>query len=297
MTHTTQDMQGVLRRELAGTLGLLADAEDFAAMRRYRSFTFDDHDSYLRQVERLLSTRDRLGRRTTLALFDPEEYAHFCVETGLEPDTPTSRAAFTAELGATGPALPYDGRPLGELVDDLLDEAMRQATWEYATTLLSLSGSCAACGEDLGRAAHDRAAALLTRVLTVSGPGTHHLVCSVLSDTGTLVAALHADVPPGSAPADVDPGEALEFLTVLAVGLARAAPGGLVARTTNASGRDRIHGWRLRESVLLPLTAAEVFDAYCTDAETGDLVSPESGVDYAVAPDLGPQEGPHGHRF
>jgi len=64
-------------------------------------------------------------------------------------------------------------------------------------------------------------------------------------------------------------------------------------RTTAPDKDDRVQGWRLRDERLLPLTAAEVFDAYCTDAQSGDLVAPESGVDYCAAPDLG-DDGPEG---
>ena len=62
-------------------------------------------------------------------------------------------------------------------------------------------------------------------------------------------------------------------------------------RTSAPDTPDRIYGWRMRGDGLEALTAGEVFDAYCTDAESGDLISPESGVDYCTPPDLG-QDGP-----
>ena len=93
----------------------------------------------------------------------------------------------------------------------------------------------------------------------------------------------------------LDEAEALEFTTVLALGIATASAGGLVMRTTAPDTTDRVYGWRLRADTLEPLTAAEVFDAYCTDIESGDLVSPESGVDYCVPPDLGDEVKGTGH--
>lgn len=66
-------------------------------------------------------------------------------------------------------------------------------------------------------------------------------------------------------------------------------------RISPPSGPDRIHGWRLRGYGFEPLTAGEVFDAYCTDVENGDLISPESNVDYCAPPDLGDQHLPPGH--
>ena len=175
MTHTDhRTMRRVLHREIAGTIGLLTDEHDFRAMRRYRTFTFADHQTYLKQVESLLRTRALQGSHTTVALFDPEEYAEFCTHKGLDPDNPSSRTRFTAQIAATGPTLPYDGRPLADLVPALVDEAVRQATWEYATALLARLGACTSCGEDLGRAAFTRAAGLLVRILDTAPPGNRH---------------------------------------------------------------------------------------------------------------------------
>lgn len=293
MAHTDQrTMRRVLRREIAGTIGLLTDEHDFRAMRRYRSFVFDDHTAYLQQVESLLKTRAAQGGHTTLALFDPEDYAVFCAETGLDPEAPASRTRFTARLAATGPTIPYDGRPLTALLPDLVDEAVRQATWEYATTLLTRLGPCATCGEDIGRAAFTRASGLVARILDTAPPGDRHLVCSVSAPAETLVAVLHADQDA----AGLDEAELMEFTSVLALGLATGRAGGLVMRVTSAGTADRVHGWRLRAGALVPLSAAEVFDAYCTDAESGDIISPEPDVDYCAPPDLGQEDTPPEHR-
>ncbi|WP_413756258.1 hypothetical protein [Streptomyces sp. MMBL 11-3] len=297
MAHTRHlTMRRVLRREIAGTIGLLTDEQDFTTMRRrYRSFAFDDHASYLRQVETLLRTLASQGGHTTVALFDPEEYAEYCAEHGLDPDTPAGRTRFTAELAATGATVPYDGRPLDALVPDLVDEAVRRATWEYATTLLSRIGTCASCGEDIGRAAFLRASDLLLRVLAAAGPGEHHLVCSVSTEPETLMAVLRTGDDRHGTPRP-DEAEALEFTTVLALGIALRTAGGLVVRTSTPGSSDRVYGWRLKDEGLAPLTAAEVFDAYCTDVESGDPVPPEAGVDHCAPPDLddgGPITGHH----
>ncbi|MFM9373517.1 hypothetical protein [Streptomyces sp. Da 82-17] len=295
MTHAEHDTtQHTLRREVAGTIGLLADPDDFAAMRRYDTFTFRDHDGYLREVERLLRTLAAEGRHTTLALFDPEEYAQFCTETGLDPDTPDGRSRFTAELAATSPTVTYDGRPLGDLVPDLLDESLRHSTIEYAERLLADTGRCADCGEDIGLAAFTRAALLLSRILDTATPGMQHIVCSVTLDTTPLLGSLHAERTADGL-LHLDETEALEVTTVLAVGIAKQSPGGLVQRTTAPGRPDRVCGWRLHGEHLKPLTEAQVFDAYCTDAHTGDPVPPEPGLDYAQAPDLGPYNDPHTH--
>jgi hypothetical protein len=291
MAHTQQQtMRSVLRREIAGTIGLLTDEHDFTAMRRYRTFAFDDHTTYLQQVEALLRARASQGSHTRVALFDPGEYAEFCAENGLDPDTPASRTRFTAELAATGLGLPYQGQPLDELVPELVGEAVRHATWQYATTLLTGIGGCATCGEDIGRAAFNRAADLLHRILDTAGPGERHLVCSVSAAPDPLTAALWADGNPDGT-VRLNEREALEFTTVLAVGMATRSPGGLVVRASVPGTTDRVYGWRLRAEELEPLTAGEVFDAYCTDIGSGDLVPPESGVDYCAPPALGDERG------
>ncbi|GGJ69107.1 hypothetical protein [Streptomyces brasiliensis] len=295
MAHTDHlTMRRALRREIAGTIGLLTDEQDFQTMRRcYRSFTFDDHVTYLRQMEALLRARASQGGHTTLALFDPAEYAQYCAESGLEPDTPSSRTRFTAELAVTGATVPYDGQALGDLVLALVDEAVHQATWEYASTLLARLGPCATCGEDIGRAAFNRASDLVVRILDTASPGDRHLVCSVSGPPETLVSVLHADED-AEGITRLDEAEALEFTTVLALGIATRSPGGLVMRTSAPGTADRIYGWRIRKDGLEPLTAGEVFDAYCTDIESGDLISPESGVDYCAPPDLGEDGGGDG---
>ncbi|MFD4577870.1 hypothetical protein ACFWNK_31675 [Streptomyces sp. NPDC058417] len=287
--HTDhRTMRRVLRREIAGTIGLLTDEHDFRAMRRYRTFTFADHATYLRQVEELLRIRARQGTHTTVALFDPREYADYCRARDLDPDVPAHRTRFTAELATTGPTLPYDGRPLADLVPDLVDEAVRQATWEYAATLLARLGPCATCGEDVGRAAFSGASDLVVRILDTAPPGDRHLVCSVTGTPETLVAALRADGDTDGTP--LDEAEVLEFTTVLALGVATRSPGGLVVRVSTPDRPDRVYGWRLRDGALQPLTAGEVFDAYCTDADSGDLIAPEPGVDYGAPPALTPDD-------
>ncbi|MFD0272093.1 hypothetical protein ACFVGY_36840 [Streptomyces sp. NPDC127106] len=296
----------MLRREIPGTVGLIADPVDFAAMRRYRSFAFDDHQDYLRHVDDLLRSLAARGIHTTVALFDPEEYADFCAEQCLDPDSAASRSRFTAELAGTGPGLPYTGRPIDEIVPLLIDEAVRQATWESATTLLADLGTCADCGEDIGRSSFERAADILTRLVQGAGPGHHHLVCSIPTKDQQLVAVLHTETtaqPPERPPAAGAPGgpdgtprldgrESLDFVTVLAAGLGLGGPGGLVLRTTGAGPGDRVHGWRLDRGRLVPLSAAAVFNAYCTDADTGEPVAPEHGVDYCPGYEV---DGPDPH--
>ncbi|MEU3315939.1 hypothetical protein ABZ743_25130 [Streptomyces sp. NPDC006662] len=296
--HTSRPasrLRRALRREVPSTLGLLADARDFAAMRGYRSFAFgrnDEYADYLRHTDALLRSLAAQGVHTTVALFDPDEYADYCADHGLDPYSAQTRTRFTAEL-ACGPALPYAGQPVEELVPLLADAAVRQATWEYAGAVLAAAGECADCGEDIGRASFERACALLRRLVDGAGPGHHHLVCSVPTEEEQLTAVLHAEAPaePGG-PSRTEGRDQLDFVTVLAAGLALGGPGGLVLRSTTEGRHDRVHGWRLDRGRLLALPAAAVFDAYCTDADTGDPVAPEPGVEYCAGYEV---EGPGPH--
>lgn len=278
-------MQRTLRREVPSTVALLADEQDFTAMRRYRTFTFDDHRSYLRQIEGLLRTLASRQLHTAVALFDPEDFAEYCAEAGLDPDAPASRSRYTADIAGRGAGIPYTGQTLAGLLPQLINKAVRQATWEYATMLLADRGECADCGQDIGRAAFDRASRILMRLLEAAGPGRHHLVCSVPAPDEQLLAVLHADAA-ADEPAQLDASEGAEFVTVLATGIALESPGGLVLRTSTEGAPDRLHGWRLHQGRLLPLTAGEVFSAYCTDAATGEPLSPEPGVEYCAGFDL-----------
>lgn len=105
-------------------------------------------------------------------------------------------------------------------------------------------------------------------------------MCSVPAEGATpLVAVLHAEHGDGG---ELRLGEAaaLVFCTVLGAGIATERPGGVVLRTAAPGRRDTVRGWSLRDGWLRPLSEAEVFAAYCTDARTGEPVPPEPGVDY-----------------
>ncbi|ASY35989.1 MULTISPECIES: hypothetical protein [unclassified Streptomyces] len=282
-------------RELVGALALLAEEEDYHGMTRYGAPRFHDHTQYLDSVDTVLRSRRTGGRRTRVGLLDPEEYAAYCAGSGLDPGVPESRQRFTEHLVETGATLPYEGRPLADLLPDLAHLALRRATFAYAGELLDAAGRCEECGEILARAAFDRASELLTAACHALGAGRHHLVCSTSTQAGPLLAEFDIDTVPGTWP-HPEESAALDLTTVLAAALAAGLPCGLVARTSGPDTSDAVRGWRLREHTLRPLTAAEVFDAYCTDTETGEPIPPEPGVDYRAAPVLTPPRTPsHDH--
>ncbi|OOC54338.1 MULTISPECIES: hypothetical protein [Nocardiopsis] len=45
-----------------------------------------------------------------------------------------------------------------------------------------------------------------------------------------------------------------------------------------------VRGWRVADRDLVPLDEAQMFDAHCTDAASGEPIPPERGVVYTDAP-------------
>lgn len=272
--RTARASRRALRREVPSTVALLAADGDFTAMRGYRSFAFDDHADYLRQMHAVLRSLQAEGTHVSVVLFDPGEFADYCADTGQDPDTPASRTRYTAEVAAGGVTVPYQGQPVDQLVTRLVTETHRRTAWEDATDVLAKATS------DPNKV-FDRASLALMSLLEALGGGAHHLVCSVPVDDTPLVAVLHARCD-GTGTVHVAEADALVFCTVLAAGIATDSPGGLVARSSTGAEDhpDRLRGWTLRDGWLQPLTEAEVFNAYCTDARTGEPVPPEPGVQY-----------------
>ncbi|MGW5352860.1 hypothetical protein ACWERV_20410 [Streptomyces sp. NPDC004031] len=282
------DHRRALRREAPTVVGLLLDEHDFTTMTGYRTFPFTDYGTYLRQVDALLRSLHAQGTSVTVTLFDPERFADHCADTRRPPDTPEARVRYTAEVGTTGPAVPYTRQPLRRLRARLARTADLRATRDSAADLLAAAGQCPDCGELFAHCAFDLAAHTVLRLLAAAGPGQHHLVASLPPDAGPpLVAAAQVSTAPDGA-IELDDTETTTLCTVMAAARRTTRPGGLVLRTTDSRGTDTVRGWSLHRDGPHPLTEAEVFDAYCTDPETGDLLPPEPGVRYRAGLDLPP---------
>lgn len=285
-----------LRREAPSTVAVLADETDLATMRGYRSFVpFPDHRAYLRQIEAVLRSLTAQGVHVRVAFFDPAAFADFCARRRIDPDQPTSRSRYVAEVAARGATVPYRGQPVDDLLPQLHAATERRDTWERATERLATVGRCRCCDQDLGALAVRRAARALTAALDAAGPGTHHLVCSVSTGDAPLLATLLVERGANDA-LRLAEADALLLSTVLAAGLATDSPGGVVLRTT--AWRDTtpevLRGWRLEHGWLTALTEAEVFAAYCTDPLTGEPIPPEPGVEYRAG--LALPQPPDSHR-
>ncbi|SEO51159.1 hypothetical protein [Actinacidiphila rubida] len=282
------DQRRALRAEAPTILGLLVDDGDFTAMTGYPSFPFTDYGRYLHHVDALLHSLHARGTHVAVTLFDPAAYAAYCTGTRQPPDRPGSRTRYTAEATTAGPAVPYARQPLDTLRGTLAREAEHRATWERATDLLMDAGRCTDCGEELVHCAFDRASHTLIRLVEAVGPGRHHVVASLPEDSRPPLLAAARIGSDEDGELHLDEADALLLCTVMAACAATVHPGGLVIRTTASDGTDTVRGWTLRGAVPHPLTEPEVFNAYCTDPDTGDPVPPEPGVRYAAGIPLPP---------
>lgn len=292
---------GQARREAVSTVAVVPDAERFALMHQYSTFVHPDHATYLRRMDALLRALAGENCHTSVALFDPRDYKDYCADEGLDPDCPTSRGRYTAEVAACGATIRYDGERLERLLPVLLATHDRWSTWERGAELLSAAGACGDCAKPLAGCAFQRAARTLGDLLRWAGTATHHLVCSVVAQNVPLTAALHARQGASGGVLGADAGvfveepEALLMCTVLAAGLATGGAAGLVLRSEAviSGAPEEVRGWRLEGGRLVALSEAEVFAAYCTDALTGEPVPPEGGVSYREAGEL-PHHTCHG---
>ncbi|MGA5226459.1 hypothetical protein [Streptomyces koyangensis] len=169
-------------------------------------------------------------------------------------------------------------RPLrrAEIAESLREAQERAAEAERdIKTLHGRLNALAERGSSLD--AQRRASHLLQALLDTGAPGVHQILCSASLAGHLQTAGLLVDTRKG-APFPDDEASA-GFTALLTCALEQTTPGGLIMRS-RVEGRPEERGWRLRAGRAWPLTAAEVFDAYCTDPVTGDLLSPEPGVEY-----------------
>ncbi|MCZ4098101.1 hypothetical protein [Streptomyces sp. H39-C1] len=128
----------------------------------------------------------------------------------------------------------------------------------------------------------ENAAALLNSVFTALGDGCHTLTVSIRAHS-TSDDYFVTTVPfcTTGERITVDQDETDRIVTLMLAGRI----GGLVVRTATDNGHARVCGWYLQDNTAVPLSRAQIFNAYCTDPE-GEPIPPEHGVEYAEAPPL-----------
>ncbi|MFB6655306.1 hypothetical protein ACFCZ4_34040 [Streptomyces microflavus] len=127
----------------------------------------------------------------------------------------------------------------------------------------------------------NRAIEILDRLIQKTGTGMHRLTLTVEGINGTAFAEfaflrMEDDMTVGSIE------KADQFCVLLAVAVSGAHHSGLVMRTQAET--ESCCGWRFKDGDPLPLNRAEVFNAYCHNAATGEVIAPQPGIEYADAP-------------
>ncbi|MDI5969869.1 hypothetical protein POF50_011065 [Streptomyces sp. SL13] len=276
------------RKDIGHVVALLTTPEDFGIMRQqFRSFRYTDYDAYLNQMQYLL---DSLAETSSayVTVFDPAAFADFCAREELEPDSPSSRSRYAAGAAVQEVRLPYEGDEVSDLMDDLMEAVDKRQSLEKAMRIIGTSS----LGGMPPYEFLDRARTAVGELLRGLGTGTHHLVCSVAHEAERLVAVLHVactDEGVTRVPED----DRLPFTVHVAAGLRSGGVAGIVARTsaTQNEANEVVRGWTISEGWVRPLTEAQVFAAYCTDADTGEPIPPEHRVEYAAGfPVAGPEQ-------
>ncbi|MGW3491627.1 hypothetical protein [Streptomyces sp. NPDC001054] len=130
------------------------------------------------------------------------------------------------------------------------------------------------------------AIALFDAVLAAAGDGMHHFVLSTwIGDTPCLgETTLHLN---GEDIDALDHTGLSDFYDLFQVALSEHRHSGLVLRTTHDT-HEVCMGWLIHLGKFIPLTEAQIFNAYCQDLVEGGPKPPEYGVTYATAPALRP---------
>ena len=241
------------------------------AMRRYRSFAFDDHTATSGRSEGLLRTLASAGRATPPSPSSTRTSTRNSARDRASTPTPPPAAPATRrKWPPPAPPSPTRASRSTELLPRLVDEAVRsRPPGSTPATLLArarrlrvpAARTSAAPPSTAPRTSlHAHARRGRARATTTSSAASRRR-------RDPLVAVLHADATARAASRARRAPRPSNSRTVLALGIATESPGGLVLRTTAPGTTGPVRGWRAARR--RPATAdaqAEVFDAYCTDA-------------------------------
>ena len=282
--HSHPNLRRALAREIASTVGLLADEHDFRGNAAVP-------DLRLRGPHRLppagrSSPQEPRGpgqphHRRALR---PRGVRRILRRDRAGPRRPTSRSRFTADLAATGPPVAYDRAAPRDLLPDLgrrgrppRDLGVRhhrprrpRATAPPAARRSARPPSRGPPDSSPNSPSTPRAPAPTTSS-AASGPPT-----TSPSRSSTPMA------PRGPGPPSTTR-RPRESTAVLAAGIALGAPGGIVLRTTTPGTADRLHGWRLHEGSLLSRSPRPRSSAPTAPTPTPESrCPPEPGVEYCA---------------
>ncbi len=132
-----------------------------------------------------------------------------------------------------------------------------------------------------GPQAFDTGALAFEALLGALGLGHHHLLISAHTALGSsATASVVVEGAPGGLVRAEREGS-LMFCYTLAQASAAFGCAVVFARTVAPDGDGSVvQGWRLTDGWPRAMSAAEVFDAYCTDLATGEPLPPEPETEY-----------------
>nr|GID83689.1 hypothetical protein Ade03nite_26130 [Actinoplanes derwentensis] len=245
---------------------MVADEATFRQLSAaYASFVWspDQHSEYLDVHDDAIEKSRRDGAVVLVGRFEHADFVDFCAEAGLAPDSAASRSAYAVRAGASAEVKEWDGS-----ARDLLLSA-------------SLLDSVGTRAEEAIAAAQQVVEELTDLMLSAPpGPGSVTVTVSAPGDEVTTVLfpwELAGDEMQVSRPFEL-------LFTAVAAGVVNG--GGLIVRIRTGVdlrggvAQTRVLGWRLGDHDAAEISDAELFNAFCTDATTGDLLPPEYGTVY-----------------
>ena len=232
---------------------------------------------------------------TTVALFDPEDYAEFCAESRPRPGR-RRPAAPASPPRSPPPAPPSLRRP-----------APRRPRPAPRRTRPSAAppGSTPPCCSPASAPARTAARTSAGPPSTAPRTSSSRLLDTPQARAPTTSSAARPRRPNSSSPcstprgtrtdrADLDAAEGAEFATVLAVGVATRDPGRPRPAHHGPGHPDRVHGWRLHGGSPRTPHGGRGLRRLLHRRRHRRPVSPESGVEYCAGFDLGADE-PEAH--
>lgn len=124
---------------------------------------------------------------------------------------------------------------------------------------------------------------IIRAVLAGAGDGHHHITVTTEFGSATVVADVRGDSAHlGTAHLGTDHPALLVWMH-LGVAQATQTAAGITLRSTTDTDSE-VRAWLLAtDGDIHPRSEADVFAAYCTDADPGDPIAPEHGVRYCSA--------------
>ncbi|GAA1581494.1 hypothetical protein [Actinoplanes couchii] len=257
------------QRSLQRVTLMIADEATFRLLSEsYASFVWspDQHEEYLDSHDGAVEKSRRAGGLLHLGRFDHDDYLDFCEADGLPPDSGASRSAYAVWCSETGMAKEWEGS-----VRDLLVSA----------SLLDAVGS----DVDAAVSAAGKVVDELTDLMLTAPPGSGSVTVTVSAPGDEVTTVVF---PWEQARTELRVNRPFDVLFA-AVTAGVANGGGLIVRLPTgvvldgAVPQTRVLGWRLGHHDATEIPEAELFNAFCTDATTGDLLPPEFGTVYGRA--------------